>query len=145
MKPVKTWILIADANRARILENPGPGKGLLQLKNKTFTAEEAKFIDDDRGRTFNSASPARHKMESNFSADPMLMDHIDNVFKALEASFSADEFDRLVICASPNTLGVMRERIQNDLQAVVIAEVPKDLTNIPTTEMASHFNEILVL
>ncbi len=59
MKPIITWILIADAGSARIVENRGAGKGLWQLENKVFRPPENNALADQEGRTFNSGSPAR--------------------------------------------------------------------------------------
>ncbi len=39
MKPIITWIVIADGAHARVLENAGPGKGLSSLDNLTFEGE----------------------------------------------------------------------------------------------------------
>ena len=36
MKPTRTWILIADGARARILENLGPGKGVHEVPDMTI-------------------------------------------------------------------------------------------------------------
>ena len=145
MKPTKTWILIADATKARILENAGPGKGLSQLGDQVFKARERKDHSDDQGRTYNSVSPARHKMETNVTDDVVHLEHVDEILSSLGGALSARRFDRLLICAAPQTLGVIRQRIPEALNAVVMAEVAKDLTRTPTDELADHFVDLLIV
>jgi len=145
MKPVKTWILIDDANRARILENDGPGKGLIQLGDKFFKSHAGNLFEEQPGRTFHSLSPTRHKMENKDSNDIALINHVDAMWKSLEDAVSRRECDRLVICAPPNTLGVIRDRMPEKLHTVILAEVPKDLTHIPTSKLHAHFENVLAL
>jgi hypothetical protein len=66
MKPTRTWILIADGARARVVENLGPGKGVSEVAGMEFSqpAERNRDIMSDRpGRSFESADNARHGME----------------------------------------------------------------------------------
>ena len=56
MKPTKTWIMIADGARARILENEGPGRGLKEVPNMTFAGDHSathNIVDDRQGRSYN--------------------------------------------------------------------------------------------
>src|SRR3546814_295020 len=56
MKPTRSWIVIADGAQARILENHGPGKGLVTLPAGVMqtTSSPSRDIDTDRpGRGYN--------------------------------------------------------------------------------------------
>src|SRR3546814_14657156 len=56
MKPTRSWIVIADGAQARILENHGPGKGLVPLPAGVMqkTSRPSRDIDTDRpGRGYN--------------------------------------------------------------------------------------------
>ena len=145
MKPVRTWILLANAQKARIVLNKGPGKGLFQLEDRVFVPEETKEYADKQGRTFNSVSPMRHKMEPNNSTDANLNKHINGVISWLEDSFDSDLFDRLIISASPHTLGEIRKRVPDRLKSVLMAEIPKDLTGVPTDDLPTYFAEVLAV
>ena len=145
MKPTRTWILLADASSARIIENSGPGKGLFQLKDKTYSFDPPRAYSDQEGRTFNSASPARHKMETNIEKDAELAVQLDEVLSELKRSFDSNDFSRLIICAAPHVLGLIRKRLPNALQPHILAEIPKDLTRTPTNELGNHLENFLAV
>src|SRR6476646_5665499 len=66
MKPTKTWIMIADGARARILENEGPGRGLKAVPNMTFAGDHSathNIVDDRQGRSYEANSLARSAVE----------------------------------------------------------------------------------
>jgi protein required for attachment to host cells len=65
MKPTKTWIVIADSRSAKILENSGPGEGIVQHPSLVFKVDSVKQYSDQQGRSFASASSARHKFEQH--------------------------------------------------------------------------------
>ncbi len=145
MKATRTWILLADANKARIFENKGPGKGLAQLCKYSFEAETPKGHSDRPGRTFNSVTPTRHKMSGSHPDEISLMQHVDEFLSSLDKSLNNNSFDQLIICASPNTLGAIRKRISNALKKTVISEIPKDFTNTSDRELSKHLEDFLAV
>ena len=147
MKPVITWIVIADGARARVLENTGPGKGLSSLDDLIFEGEHLPTRDlksDKSGRTFESVGQPRHALQP--TSDPS---------RQLKAAFAAgildalaersSEFDRLILVAPPATLGDLREALPDQLTSKVHGELAKDLTGIPNTELDGHLNSLIAL
>ena len=55
-----------------------------------------------------------------------------------------NDFDRLVIVAPAPMLGDLRRVLQPEVLGKVIAEVDKDLTKIPTHDVLSHIDDVLV-
>ncbi len=51
----------------------------------------------------------------------------------------AGSFDRLVIAAAPTALGDLRPALSDGVKDSIIAEMPKDLTNIPTARTGRTF------
>jgi protein required for attachment to host cells len=149
MKKTVTWILIADGSQARVLENEGPGKGLHQVQGLDFSipAMQAKDIMADRpGRSFSSAGPGRSAMEPK--TDPV--EHREAEFcksmaEMLEKSRQQGAFDRLVIAAAPIALGNIRKALTPQVKKSVMAELDKDLTNLPTNQLDKHFDGILAV
>ena len=147
MKPVRTWILIADGARARILANNGPGKGVEPLEGLVFQVphpENRDILSDRPGRSFDSASPSRHAMELPTDAKRqqerdfarMLADHL----KAHD-----DAFDRLILVAAPAALGDLRQALPTSITGKVTAELAKDLTNTPNDKLGDHLAELIAL
>src|SRR3546814_11029566 len=119
MKPTRSWIVIADGAQARILENHGPGKGLVPLPAGVMqkTSRPSRDIDTDRpGRGYNPMgqhhtmdSPSdSHREEKRRFAD-LLANHINAA--ALDRSY-----DRLILVAPPKTLGGLPQSLSQDRQ-----------------------------
>jgi len=145
-KPVKTWILIADGARARILQSDGKGEALQPVPGCEFGADDApnRDIEADRpGRTFDSHGTGRHAMEPKTSPHRhRKAEFARHLADFLEKKRAQKAFDRLVIAASPATLGDLRQTLSKGVKAAIGSEVPKDLTGIPDREIADHLGDL---
>lgn len=149
MKPIKTWILIADGARARILLNEGPGHGLTNLPDAVFETSHApsRDIDADRhGRSFESTGSKRHAMSPKTDGHRrqkiLFASRLsDYLAKALDRS----AFDRLIIVAAPVTLGDLRAKISDRVLETVSGEIAKDLTAIPVRDLDSYLTDVIAL
>lgn len=147
MKPVKTWILIADGTRARIVCNTGPGKGLDEVQGMEFEGDNVRAGDimaDRQGRTFDSAGAHRHAMEPH--TDPQReakRSFATDLVTRLQEQLQAQAFDRLVLVAAPATLGDIRKALPKSLVAVVCGEIPKNLVHLPNQELDTHLSDVL--
>src|SRR5437870_3140521 len=66
MKPIITWVVVADGGKLRIFENRGPGKGLIPVQglNREDVHLRDKDIEADRpGRSYSSLGRGRSSME----------------------------------------------------------------------------------
>lgn len=149
MKPVRTWILLADGTRARVLCNTGPGKGLQQVQGMEIEGDNYRSGDimaDRPGRTFDSAGSHRHAMEPH--SDPQReakRSFAADMVAELQQQLQAQSFDRLILVAAPATLGDIRKILPKSLLGVVYAEVPKNLVQIPDNELDSHLSKVLAV
>ncbi len=150
MKAVRTWVLIADAGRARVLENLGPGKGLSPVdglaseSNLPSTTNE--IVADRQGRSFESSSSTRHPMEPR--TDPrqqMKRGYLEMLADQLDEKLQAGAFDRLVVVAPPQALGMLRAAFTDRVKAAVSSELAKDLTKTPDHDLGSHLADHLRL
>jgi protein required for attachment to host cells len=142
MKPIRTWVLIADAARARVFETTGKGTGLSVVADMALDAElnPSHMLGTDRpGRSFESVGSTRHALES--SSDPHREQKrmfAQRIAQALHARQVASSFDRLVVVAPATTMGDLRTALSGKVKAVVIAELVADLTNTPVSELPAH-------
>lgn len=149
MKPVITWILVADGAQARVLENRGPGKGLTQVKGLAVEDIRLKARDinsDKPGRSYSSVGPGRSAMEP--TSDPVAQreaEFVRSLAGVLEEKHGAGAYHRLIIAADPTALGNIREALCPEVRKSIMAEVPKDLTNVPTSAMDRHFADLLAI
>jgi protein required for attachment to host cells len=149
MKPVRTWILIADGGRGRIVENAGPGRGVRPANGMEFQAElpANRDINSDRpGRTVESAGYARLSKEE--PSDPhreLKRRFAAKLCGVLDRKLAEGAFDRLVLVAPPATMGDLRASLSNQVRARVRAELVADLTKIPINKLDQHLGEVIAL
>lgn len=149
MKAKVTWILIADGAQARVLENDGPGKGLTAVKGLSFEQEPLKnqeIVTDRQGRSFSSTGHGRSAYEPEVSpVEQREQRFVERVASELDQHRRNGDFDRLIIAADPTSLGNIRNSLTRQVQDAVVAELAKDLTNIPTPKLGSHFADVLAV
>jgi protein required for attachment to host cells len=149
MKPIMTWIVVADGARARIVSNSGPGKGLQAVEGMDFRTHTpaGRDIDADRpGRTHDSVGPGRHAMEP--PSDPRTQakhDFARRLADILSDRGAAGAFDRLIIVAPPRALGDLRTLLAKSVQDKVTGELAKDLTKVPNDDLPSHLASVIAL
>jgi protein required for attachment to host cells len=132
-----TWILVADASRARIFTADKARSPLNEIR--TLTSPEARLhegdlVTDKGGRDrnpgtgahgFNSEDEHKHENAERFAAQ---------VCQELEAARNTGDFRKLYVVAAPSFLGMLRRHQSSALKALVVGELDKNLaTQDPTT------------
>lgn len=149
MKKTITWILIVDGTQARVLEHSGPGKGLATVKGLDWSIQplQTQDINADRpGRSFSSVGPGRSAMEPKTDpADHREAEFVRSVAEVMDGKAKAGDFDRLVIAAAPIALGNLRKVMSDHVKKTIVAELDKDLTNVPTAQLERHFDGIIAV
>ncbi|QRM56378.1 host attachment protein [Sinorhizobium sp. BG8] len=143
-----TWILAADGNQARLL------KGVNFLKNGQKSPEQEIFrsepkrakdiMSDKPGRSYSSHGPGGSAME--YSSDPVRDEQqrfTAEVAGRLEDYAHEGAFDRLIVCAAPQTLGDLRAMLGSKSREKTTAEIDKDFTNLPTDKLVSSVRSIM--
>ena len=149
MKPIITWILIANGARARAVKHAGIGTGLTEVKTMTLFDDRlsiSQIMSDRAGRTFTSMEKSRSAMQ--LKTDPVAKreaDFIRLVADNLNIYFKNKCFDRLVIFAAPHAMGDLRQALSSELRDAILKEIPKDLTNIPNEKIAKHLEDIMLV
>ena len=148
MKPTRTWVLIADGARARILENDGPNRGLTAMDGLVFHGDHSAthdLVPDREGPSFSSHGPGRSAIDSR--CDPhrdLKTKFAHQLADVLAQGLEQNSYDRLVIVAPPVMLGDLRTAITDHVRALVIGEVAQDLTKTPNSEVAEHLKGVLI-
>ena len=145
MKPRKTWVLVADGARARILESNGSGGGLSSALNFDFAMSHAP------SRDFGSDKPGRGQGAGGMTQHAKLP-RVDwhtyekhlfakELAKALEEALRRSAFDDLVLVAPPKALGELRLALANDVMSRVKTEIGKDLTHLSVPELDRYLED----
>jgi len=134
--PGKTWILVADASRARLFESnkkTGPWELIEEFEHPASAAKGHDIVADKFGRVQQSvADGTRSAMEP--STDPKeveAMRFAQKLAAVLEQGHGCNAYGRLVLVAPPEFLGMLRKAIPATVAHRVAASVNKDLTQVP--------------
>jgi protein required for attachment to host cells len=132
------WVLIADSEKALFLENVGDEIDMnLEVRRKREQENPPSGIqganrpgraaDDGPGQRSALDDTDWHALEKARFADDLAERLYDRAHRG--------EFRRIVLVADPRTLGRLREKLHKEVAEKVIAEAPKDFTNMPLDEV----------
>ena len=148
MKAIVTWVLVADGAQAQVFEHGGPGKGLNPVKGLHFEQEplRARDINTDRpDRHYGGGVGTKSGMEDGDPVAVRELRFVKGVAEQLETMRQQGRFDRLIIAAAPAALGDIRPALSDRVKETIVAELPKDLTNVPKPQLAQHFEQLLAI
>lgn len=149
MKQHKTWILIADGARARIVEHDGPGTGLKPALSFEYAASHAPtrdFGSDKKGRGMGRDGSSHHTKEAKIDWHTFEK-HLFAVKLAEELGKAQSDgaFDGLVLVAPPQALGELRAALGANVKQQVTAELNKDLTHVSIHDLGDHLGDVIRL
>jgi protein required for attachment to host cells len=132
------WVLVGDGEKALFFRNEGdrlnPNLEVLEVleRENPRTGEQG---TDRPGRTHSSVGMHRsamqetnwHKLEKHRFAK--------EIAEALYTAAHRGRYSKLVIAAPPMTMGDIRKALHKEVSDKVVAEISKDLTNMPKDEI----------
>ena len=149
MKMVRTWVLVADAKRARLLELRGGAGGLKPVKDMDFETELPRtheLVDDRQPRSFESVGSARHAIGGRADPHREKKRHFSAaIAQILNERLEGHAYEKLVVIAPPQAPGALREYFTPAVRAVISHEVAKDFTKTPNSEILDHLKSMLPL
>ena len=136
--PSNSVILVADGRKRLFFRNAGDAEfPNLAVEEKEIhenpahheqasdTAGQSMKTMDGRGGSMEEVD--FHQLEEDrFAAETAAM---------LKGRALRNEFDALVVVAPPRTLGELRKHYHKEVEKRLIAEIPKDLVNVPVPEI----------
>jgi protein required for attachment to host cells len=145
VKPIRTWILIADGSGARILEALGKGSGFHQISENGTLGNGASGSLEGRGDA-DPGSPSGNATDARRNVARVLETLFASQLAAMLAGYLRnDAFDRLIIVAPPAMLAELRKMIGSNVREKIVAEIAKDLTKIPNSEISTLLDEVVAL
>lgn len=133
-----TMVVVADSEKALFMVNltDGDDPNLeVVRKDEEENPPDREQSANRRGRVQESAGSGVSAYEETdfheLQKDRFAADLADKLYKMAHAG----RFDRLVIVASPQVLGVLRSAVHKEVADRIVAEIPKTLTNHPMPEI----------
>ena len=134
----KTWVLIADGEKALFLENQTDGADPHLEVVREEAQDNPKDIDQSAnrpGRMPDTGQGQRSALDDTdwheLAKERFAGDLADMLYKQAHSG----KFDSLVLVAAPNILGELRDELHQEVTDKVIGEIPKTLTNHPINEI----------
>ena len=145
MKPIVTWILLANTREASVLVNRGPGKGLAVLDGVAVRSEEAADPRDKAGVGHSIAGHGVSAVEQANPQNKVDAEFARRVADQMSGALDTNKFDRLIVVAGPHMLGLLRVSFDDALKATLVGEIDKDLSGQSVDAVASHIEGIIAV
>jgi protein required for attachment to host cells len=149
MRQKRTWILVADGARARVLRSAGRDRHLEAVEGLELAADHARtheLMTDRLGRVVEAHGKARHAVEPK--SDPhreLKRSFAAKLAAILDERLQQGAYHRLVLVAPPKMLGDLRAALSPAVRHAVAAELAKDLTQVTMRDIPDHLHGHIVL
>ncbi|MEK7660557.1 MAG: host attachment protein [Pseudomonadota bacterium] len=133
-------VLIADGAKALIFENTGDASQphLELLQSFDSPNPPSRELGEARGgRVYSSAGTNRSAMEVTDFHEMAEEAFIRELAQMLEADRAKSAFTSLIIAAPPKALSYWRAYQTDKLEAITIAQIAKDYTKNPSSELVA--------
>ena len=142
MKHPRTWYVVADGGRARILqkrETEDMFDTLRELVSADIHRHTRELGTERPGRTHESANSAHHAVEPRQDLHRAeKRNFVYELAEALNEANAGDEFDQLILVAPAHALRELHQALNALTQRKIAAQLQKDLTHVPAGDLAKH-------
>ena len=132
-----TWIVAADASRARILQVTDREQRLAEIEdlyNPAGRLHEREMTSDAEPRFRGSDGPGSDR-EAKGAVDHEVEVFAKTIGDYLDKARTAHRYDRLHLIAPPKFLGQLRKELGREVGKLVAQELPKDLSWLDAREL----------
>ena len=138
---MKTWILVANAARARLFEaeeNDGRLVERAAFEHPEARLHGAELTRDRGGSVQESASDMRHRIEPRQDPhDKVAVEFAHALADMLDQGRIDHDFERLILVAPPRFLGQLRDSLDEQVARLVSESLHKDASRATAEEIES--------
>jgi len=141
---MKTWVVVADAARARVFDVDGKTKAIAEVMDLSHPASlqhASEMASDAPGMSSVKGMPSKFGMEEIVSPkEEEAIRFAKQVAEALQHGLA--DYEHLYLIAAPHFLGLLRKDLDKAVQAKVVKEIDKDLTKHTVEDIRAHVPEL---
>lgn len=140
---LKTWLVVADRSRGRIFSLPSARGALSELEDLVHPesrAHERDLRTDRPGRRFGGYGALG---KSNTAHDQEALEFARELATRLDAGRTGGEFERLILVAPPDFLGLLRKALNAQTAKLVDREITKNFAQLKADEIRQHLPDFL--
>ncbi len=122
----KTWVVVADRSRARIFTAATPSSPLIEFEDLVHPearAHERDLTSDRLGRSQHNVMGSAHG-----ARDQQAYEFAREIADRLEHGRVGAEFEKLLIVAAPDLLGLLRKAMNPNVAKTIVHELDKNVT-----------------
>ncbi|OYY74434.1 MAG: hypothetical protein B7Y40_04670 [Gammaproteobacteria bacterium 28-57-27] len=142
---MKTWVVVADAARARVFDVEGKTKVLVEIMDLSHPASlqhASDMASDAPGMSSVMGMPSKFGMEEIVSPkEEEAIRFAKQVAEALQHGLA--DYERLYLIAAPHFLGLLRKDLDQAVHAKIVKEIDKELTKHSLEDIRAHLPEHL--
>lgn len=147
MTSPRTWYVITDGGRARVVRRQRDEPDAFETDREFVSAEihsKTRDMGAERpGRVHESSGSAHHAVEPRQDLHRAeKRSFVGEVAAALNEANARDAFDRLILVAPAHALEWLNEALDAGTRRKVAAELQKDLTKTPNSELGKHLTDL---
>lgn len=137
----RTHYLIADGARARwVVRKPG-SEDLSTVRE--FTADKPVHDAGPPGAVFESMGSRRSgTQDANEPKERQRKAFAAKLLQMLDEEAAVDAYERLVVVAPPRMLALFREGLSGRPRAMLVGEVPRDLTKVADHDLGRWLHAV---
>jgi len=139
-----TWIVAADASRARILQVADTEGHLTEVEdfvNPSARLHERDMTTDAEPRFNGSGGGPGSDREAKRKGEYETEVFVRQLGEYLDKARLGHRYDRLHVIAPPKFLGQLRQELHKEVQKLVAEELPKDLSWLGTRDIEAHLRK----
>lgn len=136
------WIVVADDGNARLFFSDKIRVELNEIE--VLTNPDARVHERDLnatapGRSFDRGGPGRHAMQPpSYTRESHARRFARRIADRLEDGLRRNRYQRLILIAPPDFLGLLRREIPEDVVSRLNLDLPKDLVREKTPAVLEH-------
>lgn len=147
LKGTKIWAMVAHRAGAEIFLKTSrsvPCQSVHHFLHPDGRLKDQELQSDKQGRVKDRKGKGKHAMSKEFKPTvQMALRFAKDMAKILEKARDDRKFDRLVLIAPAELLGLIQKNISKQLNQIVIATIRKDLMTMSENEIQSRVDDIL--
>lgn len=142
------WVIVADRSRARIFETDLNFNGLREVEdllNPEGRLDDADLRHDAKGRFYGKGE--RH--QAHTAEPPVSQQEHDeekfsrDVMELLTRGCDAKRYQRLVMIAPPEFLGLLRKQLPERVEQHITRQIDSDISNLPLQQIDDYLKRHL--
>lgn len=130
----RIWVVVADRTQAHVYRKTPKGFERIADAKMGHSHATHETTGGDAFHGYDAGSQLHYRGDGAF---------IEHFAGWLDTAEREKIYDRLILVAAPRTLGDLREALSKNVFSRVMAEVDKELTEMPETKIKKHLEKIV--